>query len=104
MDNAPDPELQEPANLRFLRVLVTTLTGVMIGGLVLIITLVALDYTDRAAPLPEAITLPDGTTAHAFTYGQRFFAVVTTDDRILIYDRDTQELRREITINIAPDP
>ncbi len=71
----------------------------MIGGLGLIVTLVVLDYTDRAAPLPEVITLPDGVQARAFTYGKSFYAVVTQDDTILIYDRDSHQLTKEISID-----
>jgi hypothetical protein len=99
MSDAPEPDLPEPGNLRFLRILVTVLTAVMIVGLGLIVTLVVLDYTDRAAPLPEVITLPDGAQARAFTYGKNFYAVVTQDDKILIYDRDSHQLNREITID-----
>ena len=37
MRGAPEPEEELPASLRFLRVLVTVLTGVMIAGIVLIV-------------------------------------------------------------------
>ncbi|MBE9636538.1 DUF6476 family protein [Salipiger mangrovisoli] len=105
MSNTPeDPELlPEPANLRFLRRLVTVLTAVMIAGLVAIVSLIVIRFTaaTRApVPLPSEITLPAGATASAFTQGGDWYAVVTTDNRILIYDRKTQQLRQ--TIAIAP--
>jgi hypothetical protein len=54
----------------------------------------------RAAPppLPATITLPDGTTATAFTQADDWFAVVTDDDRILIFDRDTGALVQTVAI------
>ncbi len=105
MSNTPeDPEiLPEPANLRFLRRLVTVLTAVMIAGLVAIVSLIVIRFTAATktpAPLPAEITLPSGATASAFTQGADWYAVVTTDDRILIFDRATQELRQ--TIEITP--
>lgn len=54
----------------------------------------------RAAPppMPATITLPDGTTATAFTQADDWFAVVTDDDRILIFDRDTGALVQTVVI------
>jgi len=49
-------------------------------------------------PLPSSITLPDGSKAKAFTQGVDWFAVVTEDNRILIYDRATGELRQVMEI------
>lgn len=94
-DQSPLPE---PGNLRFLRLLVTILTGTMIAGLLAIITLLVIRFPTATPALPEAITLPDGTRAQAFTATARWYAVVTTDDRILIYNRDTGDLRQEITV------
>ena len=96
--NAPDPELQEPAGLRFLRLLVTVLTATMIAGIAIITFLIWSRYSDRSAPLPEVITLPDGATATAFTQGDGWYAVVTDDQRILIFDRVTGALRQTIAV------
>jgi hypothetical protein len=49
-------------------------------------------------PLPDAITLPDGTEATAFTQGARWYAVVTADDHILIYDRTTGRLLQDVQV------
>lgn len=99
---SPDPEdeLPEPPSLRFLRLLVTGLTAVMVAGLLLILGLIWHRYSNARAPLPEVITLPDGATATAYTQGADWYAVVTADDRILIFDRATGELRQ--TLRIAP--
>ncbi len=93
--------MPEPAGLRFLRVLVTVLTGVMIAGIVGILGLIWHRYSNARAPLPEVITLPDGTTATAYTQGSDWYAVVTGDDRILIFDRGSGKLRQEMQIETA---
>ena len=101
MSSTPDPEnLPEPPNLRFLRILVTVLTAVMIAGLLTILALIVIRYTNTRAPLPEIITLPDGATASAFTQGSDWYAIVTEADEILIFDRGTGSLRQ--TLRIAP--
>ena len=90
----------EPANLRFLRRLVTVLTVVMILGVVIVIALLVIRLNSRPdmVPLPAQITLPEGTTATAFTRGPDWMAVTTDDDRILILDAETGALRQEVQI------
>ena len=46
----------------------------------------------------EQVTLPDGATASAFTIGTDWFAVVTEDDQILIFDQVTGTLRQTVTL------
>ncbi len=75
----------------------------MITLIVGVITIVGLLVTrmpsgDRAIlPLPAEITLPTGVQAAAVTQGGDWFAVVTTDQRILIFNRDGS-LRQEVTV------
>lgn len=90
-----------PPELRFLKRLVTVLTVVMIGGLVIIIALLVtrLSMPARVLALPDAITLPDGARASAFTQGRGWYAVVTEADEILIFDRDSGALRQRITLD-----
>jgi hypothetical protein len=94
-----DPQPQEPANLKFLRLLVTILTGTMIAGLLVIIGLFVIRFSDRGPAMPDAITLPDGTKATAFTQGDSWYAVVTKDNQILIFDRNTGKLTQTVTLN-----
>ena len=97
----PSEPIEEPGNLRFLRILVTTLMVVMIGGFLVIVALFVIRFSsgDSSTPaLPGAITLPDGTKPMAFTVGRDWYAVVTDDDRILIFDRDKGELRQSISV------
>jgi len=94
----------EPANLRFLRILVTVLTGSMIAGLVAIIVLVVIRVPQVVrtvadpAPLPATITLPDGSEATSFTQGSDWYAVVTKKNEILIFNRTDGTLRQRIQI------
>jgi len=100
MNNAPTPE-ELPANIKFLRILVTILTSTMILGLLVVIALLVIRIGGdggNALPLPETITLPDGATATAFTQGGDWYAVVTAADEILIFDRETGELRQIMQI------
>ena len=95
-EDRPDPEL--PGNLKFLRLLVTVLTGTMIVGLVVMLTLIVIRFRDKSTDLPSAITLPDGTVAEAFTQAKRWYAVVTRAGEILIYSRETGELIQRIKV------
>lgn len=70
----------------------------MVGGVLLIIVLIVMRFYDAPPPLPERIELPDGVSATAFTQADGWFAIVTDDDRILIYDRVTGQLRQSIDI------
>jgi hypothetical protein len=100
MSDLSDPDLPpEPPNLRFLRRLVTVLTAVMIGGVIVITALLVMRFSASGPALPDTIALPDGARAAAFTQGTDWFAIVTTDDRILIYDRITGVLRQSVTID-----
>lgn len=91
-------EVEEPTQLRFLRRLVTVLTAVMIGGVLLIITLLVIRLNDKPALLPELVVLPEGVEAKAITMGESWYAIVTQGDEILIYDRLSGKLRQRVAI------
>ncbi|WP_294221061.1 DUF6476 family protein [uncultured Shimia sp.] len=97
MDESPEPI--EPANLRFLRLLVTGLTVVMMVGLVTVVALIVMRFRDDGPILPENFALQDGVTAQAVTMGDGWVAVVTDDNRILIHDRITGALRQEVVLS-----
>lgn len=85
--------------VRYLRLLVTILTATMVIGFIVIVVLFVTKFSDAFGPeLPDVITLPDGTAPLAFTQGSDWYAVVTEDDRILIYNRETGALRQTIRI------
>jgi hypothetical protein len=98
MDTSPDTE-GLPPSLRFLKWLVIILTATMIVG---VITVVGLLVTRMPGPVPklivpEGLDLPAGTQPRAVTLGESWIAVVTDDDRILIFNPDGS-LRQEIVI------
>lgn len=80
----------------------TVLTAVMICGVVVVVGLLVTRLKERPAalPLPDQIELPGGTSAQAFTQGATWYAVVTTDDRILIFSRETGAQVQEITVTL----
>ncbi len=88
-------------NLRFLRLLVTVLTATMILGLLTIVALFVIRFSadTKTVQLPDAITLPDGARATAFTRGSDWYAIVTQAGEILIYNADNNTLRQRIKIN-----
>mgnify|MGYP006998096091 FL=1 len=78
-----------PPELRFLKLLVTTLAGVMIVGLVAIVGLLVtrLGTTPPLPELPAGVILPEGATPAAITFARDWYVVVTEDGEILLYAR-----------------
>lgn len=90
----PDAKAPLPPDLRFLKWLVATLTGVMILGL---LTIVGLLVTRLNAPaplpeLPQAVALPQGARPVALTFSASRILVLTDTDEALVYDRATGAL------------
>ena len=84
--------------------LVTTLTAVMICGVVVIVALLVIRFSSDSARasgpgLPDQITLPDGARAVAITAAGDWYAVATRNNEILIFDQSTGALRQTLTIN-----
>jgi hypothetical protein len=98
MDDAPLPGGADPGLVRYLRRLVTVLTVTMVAGLVVLIALIVIRLQTPPLVLPDELVLPEGARAEAFTQGRGWIAVVTEDDRILIYDRASFALRQTIEI------
>lgn len=97
MDSSPEPI--EPANLRFLRLLVTGMTVVMVVGLLALVVLLVMRFRDDGPILPENLALEDGVAAQAVTMGDGWVAIVTEDNRILIHDRITGALLQEVELS-----
>ena len=74
------------------------LTAVMIGGVLVTFALIVIRLSDRTPTLPNQVELPDGARAQAVTIGNNWYAVVTDDNRILIFDKTTGRQRQEIII------
>ena len=99
MNDSPETQPIDPALVKYLRILVTVLTVTMILGFIVIVVLFVTKFSDAFGPeLPDEITLPDGSTPMAYTRGDGWYAVVTTQNEILIFDGDTGVLRQTIAI------
>lgn len=71
----------------------------MIVGVVVVIGLLVTRLSRDAPVLPDQITLPDGEKAIAFTQGPDWYAIVTSRDEILIYNRLTGVLQQTVQID-----
>ena len=99
MADNPQTSPVDPGTVKYLRLLVTILTATMVLGFLVIVVLFVIRFSDAFGPkLPNTITLPDGSSPQAFTQGGDWYAVVTDDNQILIFDRESGELRQTITI------
>ncbi|QQA41809.1 DUF6476 family protein [Pelagovum pacificum] len=87
-----------PPELKWLKRLVSGLTIVMICGFLVLIGALVIRLNADPLPLPDRIELPSDVDPYAFTQGVDWFAVVTSDDHILVYDRATGALRQTIEI------
>ena len=77
------------------------LTLTMIVGVITVVWLLVTRMPTalaRLPPMPDSITLPDGTRATAFTQGQGWYAVVTADEQIMIFDRDSGALLKTVAV------
>ncbi|PHP26919.1 DUF6476 family protein [Limimaricola cinnabarinus] len=93
-----DGPVMIPPELKWLKWLVIALAGVMIAGFLVLIAAIVIRFDAAPAlPLPESLVLPEGADPMAFTQGKDWIAVVTTDDRVLIFGRDGS-LRQEMAI------
>ena len=98
MDDAPG-EAEARRTVRYLRALVTALAVVMGAGVISLVALLVTRLPDGAAPLPDAVTLPDGTVPLAFTRGPDWMAIATRD-AILVYDM-AGTLRQRVAIDVG---
>ena len=90
-------DFELPPGLRFLRQLVTVLTVVMIVGVVFIAALLVIRLNQPTLAIPDQIILPAGTIAVSYTQTQDWFAVVTDENKILIFDLNGQ-LTQEVDV------
>ena len=90
-------DFELPPGLRFLRQLVTVLTVVMIVGVVLIAALLVIRLNQPTLAIPDQVNLPAGTVAVSYTQTQDWFAVVTDENKILIFNLNGQ-LTQEVDV------
>ena len=89
----------EPPNLRFLRILVTVLTAVMIAGVIAIVAVLVTRLNRPSLVVPDALSLPEGAVPLSITQGPGWWAVATADGRLLIFDREGR-MSREIAVDL----
>lgn len=71
----------------------------MILGVLTIVALLVIRLMEpRSLGLPDQITMPQGVNAIAVTRAADWFAIVTDDNRILILDATSGEIRQEIEV------
>ncbi|MFO1203184.1 MAG: DUF6476 family protein [Tabrizicola sp.] len=103
--DAPDAAL--PPSLRLLKWLVILLTLSMIGAVItvvwLLVTRMPSAFSATGPEVPAEVTLPKGITAEAVTFGKGWIAFVTSDDRILVYDRKGA-LVQDIAVKVPAEP
>lgn len=98
MTETPD-DAPPPPYLGYLKSLVTVLSVVMIVGFLVMIYAIVTGLPRRLSVDPSFITLPDGLEIETFTQADDWYAVVTKDGRIFIFDRDSGAIRQEVDIN-----
>lgn len=93
-----DDEAPLPPQALFLKRLVLALAVVMIAGFLALIVTLIVKLSVEPRILPDGIALPDDARARAFTQGDTWYAIVTDDERILIFDRDSGVLIQTVQI------
>ena len=83
----------EPANLRFLRRLVTTLTATMIVGLIAIFAVLVIRLQSPVAIFPEITALPQGTEVLSVTRTANELIVVDQNRKIYLLSLDGKNLQ-----------
>ena len=82
----------EPANLRFLRRLVTTLTATMIVGLIVIFTVLVIRLQSPVAIFPEITALPEGIEVLSVSRTAHELIVIGQDRKIYLLSVDGENL------------
>lgn len=98
-DDAP---VQLPRSIRLLQWLVIGLTASLILGVLTMVVVIVIRFAGPPASPPpinaENLELPAGMAPLSVTLGSDWLGVVTTDDHILIYDRQSGKLRQTLTV------
>ena len=88
----------EPANLRFLRRLVTTLTATMILGLIAIFTVLVIQLQAPAQIFPKILDLPDKTTVLSISRTPSELIIIDEKRNIYIMSTDGTKLLETFSI------
>ena len=88
----------EPANLRFLRRLVTTLTATMILGLIAIFTVLVIRLQTTSTMFPEITALPAGTEVLSISRTPRELVIIDLSRKIYVLSLDGTTLLQEFEL------
>lgn len=90
-----------PPSLRLLKWLVMALMVTMIAGVITVATVFVIrlpSFNETIVP-KHNITLPQGVNVQAVTYGQGWSAIVTTDNRLMIFDAEGALMQEVLIVN-----
>ena len=88
----------EPANLRFLRRLVTTLTATMILGLIAIFALLVIQLQTTSPMFPEISALPAGTEVISISRTRDELVVIDQVRKIYIISLDGKTIMQKFEL------
>lgn len=90
-----------PPNLRFLRVLVTVLTAVMILGVLTIVALLVIRLGDSGQTVlvhPEVFAIPEGVNTVGYSIHEGLVIIVGDDHVIRVFEAGNHALVQEIQL------
>lgn len=101
-EDFPEEDGPLPPNLRFLRVLVTVLTAVMILGVITIVALLVIRLGDNGQPIlvhPEVFDIPEGVNTLGYSVVDGYTVIVGDDQMIRVFASDTRELVDQLDLS-----
>ncbi len=90
----PQKEIVIEPTIKFLKLLVTVLASVMIIGFVIIVSLFILNFRTSNFSIPATIELSSGVSPVAYTQTKDWYAIITDQDEILIYDKAGNQIQK----------
>ncbi|WP_341862306.1 DUF6476 family protein [Gymnodinialimonas sp. 57CJ19] len=100
-EDFPEEDGPLPPNLRFLRMLVTVLTAVMILGVITIVALLVIRLGDNGQPIlvhPEVFDIPEGVNTLGYSVVDGYTVIVGDDQVIRVFASDTRELVEQLDL------
>ncbi len=101
-DETPEDDAPPlPADLRFLKTLVTVLTAVMILGVITIVMLLVIRLNGGGAPVlvhPEVFEIPDGVETVGYSVIDGYTVIIGDDGVIRVFASDTRRLMDELNL------
>lgn len=100
-EDLPEDDGPLPPNLRFLRILVTVLTGVMILGVLTVVLLLVIRLNDTQRPVlvhPDVFAIPDGVATVGYSVVNGYTVIIGDDGIIRVFASDTREQVDEIVV------